>query len=76
MSSESEISDSENYEVEKIVKKRVKNGKVEYKVRWKGYSKDDDTWEPIEHLEGCMEKLHEFLDKEEISAAVAIAVVA
>ena len=23
---------------------------AEYLVRWKGYSVDDDTWEPVEHI--------------------------
>jgi hypothetical protein len=27
-----------DYEVEKILKKRVKNGKPEYLIKWKGYS--------------------------------------
>ena len=35
-------------------------GKVLYKVRWKGYTADDDTWEPEIHLEDCKEVLLEF----------------
>jgi hypothetical protein len=38
------------YEVEKIVGKRVENGKTLYQIKWKGYSITDNTWEPIEHL--------------------------
>ncbi|KFV02879.1 M-phase phosphoprotein 8, partial [Pterocles gutturalis] len=35
-------------------------GKILYKVRWKGYTSDDDTWEPEVHLEDCKEVLLEF----------------
>ncbi|NXS60945.1 MPP8 phase, partial [Brachypteracias leptosomus] len=38
-------------------------GKVLYKVRWKGYTSDDDTWEPEIHLEDCKEVLLEFRKK-------------
>ncbi|NXY85203.1 MPP8 phase, partial [Alcedo cyanopectus] len=38
-------------------------GKILYKVRWKGYSSDDDTWEPEVHLEDCKEVLLEFRKK-------------
>lgn len=39
------------YEVEKIITKKVVEGRVLYKVKWKGYSYEDCTWEPIEHFE-------------------------
>lgn len=28
-----------------------------YRVRWKNYTSDDDTWEPEAHLEDCREVL-------------------
>ncbi|XP_047326948.1 DNA (cytosine-5)-methyltransferase CMT2-like isoform X2 [Impatiens glandulifera] len=34
---------------------------VKFKVRWKGYSSSDDTWEPIEGLGNCLECLEEFV---------------
>ncbi|CDW58444.1 Chromo domain containing protein [Trichuris trichiura] len=38
------------YEAERIKKKRVRKGKVEYLVHWSGYSSKDDTWEPEENI--------------------------
>ena len=31
-----------------------------YKVRWKGYGPDEDTWEPIENLESCLDIVEEY----------------
>ena len=45
------------YEVERIVDKRVVDGVTEYLVKWKGWeSEEDRTWEPEENLRGS-EKL-------------------
>lgn len=41
----------------------VLQGVILYKVRWKGYTSDDDTWEPEVHLEDCKEVLLEFRKK-------------
>ncbi|XP_035378906.1 M-phase phosphoprotein 8 isoform X1 [Electrophorus electricus] len=55
---DSEQDDAEDvYEVEKIIDMRVADGEVQYRVRWKNYSSDDDTWEPQAHLEDCSEVL-------------------
>lgn len=35
-------------------------GEVLYRVRWKNYCSDDDTWEPEAHLEDCREVLLTF----------------
>lgn len=39
------------YEVEAIVDHKRKNGRTYYKIRWKGYGKEDDTWQPYETLD-------------------------
>eukprot|EP01052_Picozoa_sp_SAG31_P047547 SAG31_NODE_9565_length_1258_cov_1.321829_1_plen_127_part_00 len=36
------------YEVDKILDKDKRGKHVYYRVRWKGYTEDDDTWEPAE----------------------------
>ncbi|KAK9402427.1 M-phase phosphoprotein 8 [Crotalus adamanteus] len=60
---ESEDEENNVYEVEKILDMKTEDGEVKYKVRWKGYAPDDDTWEPEEHLKDCKEVLLEFRKK-------------
>ncbi|XP_062542941.1 polycomb group protein Pc [Armigeres subalbatus] len=45
-----EITDDRVYAAEKIIKKRVRPGKVEYLVKWKGWSTRHNTWEPEENI--------------------------
>jgi RNase H-like domain found in reverse transcriptase/Reverse transcriptase (RNA-dependent DNA polymerase)/Integrase zinc binding domain/Chromo (CHRromatin Organisation MOdifier) domain len=51
----------EEWEVEEILDHRLVKGKKEYLVRWKGYSEDETSWEPPEHLENAQELLLEFI---------------
>ncbi|KAJ4487863.1 hypothetical protein J3R30DRAFT_3400518 [Lentinula aciculospora] len=50
------MSDDEEYIVESIVTAHVKRqgrGKTwEYRVRWKGFTEKDDTWEPVKSFKG------------------------
>lgn len=39
-----------DYEVEKILGETKIDNKTLFKIRWTGYSEDDDTYEPIENL--------------------------
>merc|ERR1712187_1028957 len=56
LSSEVSHEDSE-YEVEKVLNKRMVGGITEYLVKWKGWENEEDrTWEPEENLKGS-EKL-------------------
>ncbi|BET02017.1 Chromo (Hypothetical proteinRromatin Organisation MOdifier) domain [Nesidiocoris tenuis] len=53
-----------DFEVESILDSRVKKGKTEYKIRWKGYSAKSDTWEPEKNL-SCQDLLAAFKDEKE-----------
>ncbi|XAR60439.1 DNA (cytosine-5-)-methyltransferase [Bertholletia excelsa] len=60
-------SDSEVFEVEKVLsicygdpKENNKRG-LYLKIRWKGYGPDEDTWEPIDGLGDCQERIREFV---------------
>lgn len=46
----SDDDENEEFEIDKIVGERVKDGCVQYEVKWTGYDTDDNTWEPVEHL--------------------------
>ena len=48
------------YEVEKILSKRKRYGKIEYLVRWKGYTAEEDTWEKEGNLGNAREAVEEY----------------
>jgi len=66
MSDDGSASETEEFEVEKILDSRTKKGKAEYLIKWKGFDKEDDnTWEPVENLD-CKDKIDEFNRKKKI----------
>jgi len=59
VNTESEQKDRE-YAPERIVKKRVRSNKIQYLVKWHGYSAAENTWEDEDNLRDCADLLLEF----------------
>ncbi|KAL9233613.1 hypothetical protein vseg_008585 [Gypsophila vaccaria] len=66
-SEEEDSNDDEVFEVEQILgicygdpKENQKAG-LHFKVRWKGYGPDEDTWEPVDGLGNCRESIGVFV---------------
>jgi len=43
--------EEEEFTVERILDKRIRNSKVEYLIKWEGYPDTENTWEPQENLD-------------------------
>lgn len=54
------------WQVEAVVDEKVVRGKLHYLIHWKGYSADEDTWEP-ENTLSCPELLKKYLDSKKKS---------
>lgn len=55
------LDDDDRYELAKIVDHRVdEDENLEFRIRWKGYSAADDTWEPLGNLDGCEHEVQRY----------------
>ncbi|XP_061359118.1 chromo domain protein LHP1-like [Gastrolobium bilobum] len=48
------------YEVEAIRRKRIRKGKVQYFIKWRGWPEAANTWEPPENLDGVPDVVEAF----------------
>jgi len=54
------IEGEEEFKVEKILNKRIVQGKKKFLVRWKGYTVEEDMWEDRKNLENAKGLVEEF----------------
>ena len=54
------IKSDEEYEVERILGKKIISETVHYLVKWKEYDTSESTWEPKGNLKNCMRMLQQF----------------
>ncbi|KAF8755009.1 hypothetical protein RHS01_05559 [Rhizoctonia solani] len=69
------VEGEEEYEVEGITDAEEQNGKWFFRVKWKGYGSEENTWEPRENLknaEKILKKYKEDMKKKALSAAKAL----
>jgi hypothetical protein len=52
--------DQVEYEAESIRDSRRRRGRVQYLVHWRGYPREDDTWEPVSNLRNSPRLVQEF----------------
>ena len=55
-----EVEGQPEYEVEEVLDSRLKKGKLEYLVKWSGYTDEYNTWEPVSNLENSKETIEDF----------------
>ena len=55
-----EVEGTPEYEVEEVIDSRLKRGKLEYLVKWSGYTDDYNTWEPKTNLDNATEAMADF----------------
>lgn len=51
---------SNYYAVEEVIGRRKKRGKYEYLIKWKDYSINESTWEPMDNLYFVKELIEEY----------------
>ena len=58
------VQGNDYFNVEKILKWRRGEEGLEYIVKWAGYRKKHNSWEPTAHFEQCLEILEQFHQEE------------
>ena len=55
-----EVAGEKEYEVEEILDRQERRGKMRYLVKWKGYTAEENTWKELENLKNAIKKVEEF----------------
>ncbi len=50
----------EEWEVEKVLNSKIERGKMKFLVKWKGYSLEENSWEPESNLENAKDAIEIF----------------
>ena len=58
-------SQPQEFPVDSIIGKKITNGQTRYLVKWLGFQECENTWEPIEHLQGVLDLVEEFETNEQ-----------
>ncbi|KAF8761892.1 reverse transcriptase [Rhizoctonia solani] len=69
------VDGEEEYEVEGITDAEERNGKWFFRVKWKGYGPEENTWEPRENLKNAgkiLKRYEEDMRKKALGAAKAL----
>ncbi|XP_062205091.1 probable chromo domain-containing protein LHP1 isoform X2 [Phragmites australis] len=48
------------FEIEAIRRRRLRKGKLQYLVKWRGWPESANTWEPLENLKACSDIVDAF----------------
>ena len=66
------INEQPEYEVDKIIGKRKRRNQTQYLVQWKGYRKEENSWEPLDNLKNARAKIKEYEQRSKNRATVQL----
>ncbi|KAG5580431.1 hypothetical protein H5410_051058 [Solanum commersonii] len=51
------------YEIETVRRKRIRKGKIQYLIKWRGWPETANTWEPVDNLMTCYDVIDAFEER-------------